>query len=188
MKERIRNLLASGMKPADVASTVGCSPGYVSQLWKDEEFKKSVEALAVADAGEKSEEEHLDKRYQNLEHKIINNIESELGNAELPALTRALEVVAKRQNERRKEKLPVTPTTQQIANIHVTNISLPAHALARPAPIVQVNEQNEIIAIDNKPLSPMSSDGVKNIFQQIRERNAATKAAQAIPANIVAEL
>jgi hypothetical protein len=53
------------------------------------------------------EEVHLDIRYQNLEHKILNNIEQSLAGSELPQLTRALEVVAKRQIERSKVKNPV---------------------------------------------------------------------------------
>lgn len=172
MKDRIRNLLASGMKPVDVASTVGCTPGYIAQLCKDEEFKKSVEALMIQEQAQNTEEEHLDKRYQNLEHKIINNIESELGNAELPQLVKALEVVGKRQSDRRKEKLPV-PAASINTNIHITQIALPAHALQPQIPVIHTNDKNEIVAIGNKPLAPMSSDGVRNIFKQLRDNKDA---------------
>ena len=173
MKERIKNLLANGLKATEVATIVGCTPAYISQLWGDKEFRTSVEAIKIEQTKEKTEEDHLDTRYQNLEHKIINNIEGELGNAELPQLVRALEVVGKRQSERRKEKNPAlaNPTPAiGIGSIHITNIALPAHALMAPKPVVEVNEKNEIIAIDAKPLAPMSSDGVKNIFTQIKER------------------
>ena len=176
------------MKAADVASVVGCTPSYISQLWQNEEFRGEVEALATANAKEKTEEEHLDGRYQNLEHKIINNIEKELPHAELPMLVRALEVVGKRQTEIRKSKLPALAPIGPSVNVNITSIALPAHMAALPVPIVQTNENNEIIAIDNKPLAPMSSEGVKNIFQQIKERKAAAKSIAMADAAIVAEI
>lgn len=174
MKERIKNLLAGGMKQVDVASVVGCTPAYVAQLLKDEEFKQEVQELAIANAQQATEEEHIDRRYVNLEHKVLTAIESEIGNAEFPHLLRALETVTKRQSERRREKMPAAQNPSNV-QIHVTNIALPLHALQAPTPVVQVNQQNEIIAIDNKPLAPMSADGVKNIFAQMKERKEQDK-------------
>lgn len=173
MKERIKKLLASGMKGSEIASVVGCSPGYVSQLLSDPEFKASVEAEMVAAATENTEEEHLDRRYQTTEHRILNHIQDAIAGAELPALTRALEVIGKRQSERRREQLPAVASPTSGVNIHITQIALPSHAVALPAPIVSTNEKNEIIAIDSRPLAPMSSDGVKNIFAQIKEKKEA---------------
>jgi len=173
MKERIRNLLASGIKPAEISSIVGCSPSYISQLLKDEDFKKEVEALIIQNAQEKTEEEHLDTRYQNLEHKILTNIENSLPEAELPHLTRALEVIAKRQIERTKIKNPIP--TAPLVNITVAQIALPQHVLEAPKPAIAVNEKNEIIAIDAKSLAPMSSEGVRNIFKQLQEKKNEVK-------------
>lgn len=170
MKDRIKNLLAQGVKAVDIATIVGCSPSYVSQLLNDASFKEEVQNIAIANAAEKSEDEHLDTRYQNLEHKLISNIETEMGNAEFPQLVRALEVIGKRNGEKARAKLPAPANNGTGVNIHITQIALPAHALQLPAPVIQLNEKNEIIAIDAKPLAPMSSDGVKNIFAQIKER------------------
>lgn len=169
MKERIKNLLAAGMRASEIATTVGCSPSYVSQLLADPEFKSAVETAMISEQAEKTEEDHLDKRYQILEHKILNNIADQLPQADLPQLTRALEVVAKRQTEMKRSRMPVVQAVNN-GNIHITNIALPAHALAASAPVVSVNEKNEIIAIDAKPLAPLSSNGVKNIFNQLRDR------------------
>ena len=169
MKDRILKLLIAGYKSSDIAGIVGCSPAYVTQLIKDPEFYKAVEAGRIQNAQEEDEEKHLDNRYQRVKHKILNNIEESLVSAEFPQLVRALEVVDKIEDNAKRRKMPA-PTSGVInGNIHITNIQLPAHALAAPAPAVLVNEKNEIIAIDNKPLAPMSSDGVKNIFKQIME-------------------
>lgn len=175
MKDRIKKLLATGMKPVDIASVVGCSPSYISQLLADEDFKKEVAALMVSSQEEKDEDQHLDTRYQNLEHKLVTSLEQDLPNADFKEKLRALEVVAKRQNERRIQKAPTiaSPTHQ---SIHITNIGLPAHALMAPRPVVELNQKNEIISIDGQPLAPMSSTGVKNIFNQIQAaKEAAVK-------------
>lgn len=188
MKDRIKNLLAGGMKAVDVASTVGCTPAYISQLWANEEFRKEVEALATANAQEKTEDEHLDTRYVNLEHKLLTNIEKEADNAEFPQLVRALETIAKRSEARARAKVPAIAANNNTTNIHITQIALPAHAMQLPAPVVQTNELNEIVAIDNRPLAPMSSTGVKNIFAQMKERIAQKALEARQQSNIVAEI
>lgn len=183
MKDRIKNLLASGMKPVDVCSVVGCSPAYVSQLLKDEDFKKSVEDHMIAQQSEKTEEEHLDTKYQTVEQKLLISIEQGIADADFKEKLRALEVVAKRQNERSKIKMPAPALPHgggTSVNLHITQIALPAHA-HQNAPVVTLNEKNEIIAIDNKPLAPMSSTGVKGAFEKImaiRKEQAIQVAAQ----------
>jgi tRNA A37 N6-isopentenylltransferase MiaA len=176
VKERIKKLLAAGMKASEVAATVGCSPSYVSQLLGQSEFKEAVALEMTTFSAESDEEQHLDKRYQILEHKILNNITDALPQADLPQLTRALEVVAKRQTEMKRAKAPVLANNVNNGTVNITNISLPAHILTAPAPTVSVNENNEIISIDSKPLAPLSSNGVRNIFEQMRAKQKIAKA------------
>lgn len=171
MKDRIRKLLIAGYKASDIAGVVGCTPAYISQLMADEEFKASVQAGFVEAAAEADEEVHLETRYQKLKHKIMNNIEESLPNAELPQLIRALEVVDKVEDNTKKRRNPVLSNpSPNIGSIHITNIALPAHALAAPRPVIEMNAQAEILSINNKPLAPMSADGVKNIFAQLQAR------------------
>lgn len=173
MKDRIKKLLANGLKASEVAAIVGCSPSYIAQLLKDENFKKEVEILLMENQTANSENEHFAKRYERVEHKILNRMEDALETAELPQLTRALEVIGKRRDEalRPSHLVPANPLgVGQInnqTNIHITQIALPAHAVPKAIPTIQRNEQNEIIAINNKALAPMSSAGVKNIFNQM---------------------
>ncbi len=178
MKERIRKLLANGLKAAEVATIVGCSPAYISQLLQNEDFRKSVESLLLTTQAEATEEQHLVKRYERVEHKILNRMEDALETAELPQLTRALEVIGKRRDESMRPSHLHSANPMGIGqvnnqtNIHITQIALPAHALQLSSPVVQRNEQNEIIAINNKPLAPMSSAGVKSIFEQMNPNKA----------------
>lgn len=174
MKDRIKKLMGNGLKASEVATIVGCSPGYISQLLKDESFLKEVEAALLENQQGDSEEEHLVKRYERIEHRILNKMEDAMEGAELPQLTRALETIGKRKDEMRKphglspsNPLGAGTVNNGTVNLHITQIALPAHAIKSITPVIEMNSNNEIISINNKPLAPMSSSAVKNIFEQM---------------------
>ena len=175
MRERILHYLASGIKPAQIATIVGCSPAYISQLLKTEEFQKELEDMLLQKPAD-AEETDLDNKYVSLEHQILKQIDLALVDAELPALTRALEVVAKRQDMRFSRKHPIQTTAFGGLNVQVVTLNLPAHAI--PSPIIELNSKGEILAINNQNLAPMSSEGVKNLFSQIVEAKKAVPALQ----------
>lgn len=167
MKERIKAYLADGLKPADVATILGCSPGYVSQLMKDENFKAEVEAALLANS--KPQDEVLESRYHSLEHNIVKRMNEELAGAEIGDLTKALDSVTRANDARYKRKHPALQ--QPGVNVtQVAHIYLPQHVM--PAPVMTLNEKSEVVAIDNKPLAPMSASGVKNLFAQMTLRNS----------------
>ena len=162
MKERIKQLLINGFKPSEIVDIVGCSPSYISQLLHDEDFKKEVEAQKVIAQAEKTEEDHLDVKYQGLEHDLIKAARQALPEASLAEISRALETIHKREQLRFARKHPISPSPA--VNVHIVSLALPAHALESHVPTVEMNEKQEIIAINGRALAPMSSDGVKNIF------------------------
>lgn len=164
MKDRIRSLLIDGLRASEIVTIVGCTPGYISQLVKDEEFKKSVEVGMIEAAAVKTEEDHLETRYQNLEHKLVSGMEDAMVGAELPAITAALSILHKRADMRYARRNPTTvgPTT----HVNIVSLQLPAHALAAPTGVVTLNTNNEIIAIEGRALAPMSASGVKALFAQ----------------------
>ena len=162
MKERIKAYLADGLTGAQVATILGCSPSYISQLLKNEDFKLEVEAALVAN--QKPADEVLETRYVSLEHAIVKRMQEELPGAELPHLTKALEAVTKSNDSRFKRKHPALMTPGS-STVQIANIYLPQHAL--PAPVMTLNEKSEVVAIDNRPLAPMSAAGVKNLFEQM---------------------
>jgi hypothetical protein len=172
MKNRIKNLLINGFKASEITSIVGCSPGYIAQLIKDDEFKASVEEGKLAAQAERTEDEHIDTRYQSLEHKIISSVEEGLAEASLGEKVRALEMIEKRAQNKFARKYPAQPGNPAI-QVNVVSLQLPNHAMRQIAPVIQINEQSEIVAIDNQHLAPMSSDGVKNLFARITEAKIA---------------
>lgn len=166
MKNRILDYLAAGVKPAQAASIVGCSPGYVSQLCKEESFRKELEERIKSKPADAAETD-IDTKYQSLEHSLLRAMEDALPGAELPAITRALETVARVRTMKFAQRNPIQMTNPLgPTNLTVISVSLPAHAL--PPPAIEVNSQGEILAINHKPLAPLSSDNVKNLFEQMR--------------------
>lgn len=168
-KERAASYLASGCSVGQVASIMGCSPGYIVQLQREDDFKLLVEkARAQNDGSLEAEQESIQSKYTGLEHQLIKAMADALPNAELPAITRALEVVATRQEKAAVRRLPAGhPANGRTGNgVQVTvQLMLPGHAI--PAqPVIEYNAKNEVVAIDNKPMAPMSSSGVERMFKE----------------------
>jgi len=158
--------LADGVKPKDISTIVGCTPAYVSQLLADEDFKASlVELIATSSAAPDAEDNKLTTKYVTMEHKLLGAMEAAMGDAKLGEITRALEVIAKRQTDVRAINKPVPAAT----NVQIISLTLPASSqFAQPKVIM--NAAQEVVAIGQDALAPMSSEGVRSMFQQLRER------------------
>ena len=166
-KDLILNYLSQGLKPSQVASIVGVTPAYISQLLKQEDFATTLQAKSADAEKEYSEDKTLTNKYLALEHTVLNNIENAMLGADLRDLTATLRVISERQDRRAIRALPQIGAGQPTQV--VVNLMLPQHAV----PEYLVNPQREVIAIEGKPLAPMSSDGVKNLFAQIQGQRAA---------------
>lgn len=172
MKERILTYLAQGLKPAQVSSILGVSPGYISQLLSQEDFKESLKEARTVALKEGDTDIALTNKYTAVEHALLNAMEGQMAIAELPALARALEVIGTRQ-EKRAQRL-AQPVGQNTNNQVVVNITLPSHAIPElSAPNYQLNAQREVVSVDNKTIAPLSSSGVKSLFAALIEEKKA---------------
>jgi transcriptional regulator with XRE-family HTH domain len=177
-KARIASYLAQGLKPSQVCSIVGVTAAYISQLLKeasanaDCEFARLLKEYSTKEEEAFSEDKALTNKYMSIEHKVLDAIESQMSFAELPALTRTLEVIANRQ-EKRLQRLtaPRDPNGTVIHN--VIQLTIPAHAI--PEHVISSNK--EVVAIGNQQLAPLSADGVKSLFSQIQASKQAVLAA-----------
>lgn len=170
MEDKILNYLANGLAPSQVATLVGVSPGFISQLRSNPEFTAKLKAAILDNPA--TVDDKLEDKYCAVEHALINAVQDSLPGAELPAISRALEVVAKIRLARYQQKNPLLLQQNMIGNINVVQLTMPSHLL-RADPIIHMNEKQEILAIDNEPMAPLSSDGVKNLFTQIKAQRAA---------------
>lgn len=172
MKERIIDFLAQGMKPSQVASIVGCTAGYVTQVSKDPSNEEKIREKQVALLPTLTEDKVLNNKYMAVEHTLLNQLESMAGMAEFRDVTRALEVVGNRQ-EKRLARLTAPAGGSGSGTNVLINLTLPAHATLN-LPSYQLNEKNEVISIGERAMAPMSSDAVKNLFAAINGTAAKT--------------
>ena len=159
--ERITTLLASGLKPSNVASIVGCSPARISQLSADPHFQDLLSAK-VAEAEESDvEEKTITAKYIAAEHILLNQIIDMAPVSELRDVTAALRVVAERQEKAKTRLNPVQGTT--IIN-QTVQIAVPSHTL----PEISLTKELEVISVNTLNLAPLTSEGVTNLFKNLK--------------------
>ena len=159
--ERITTLLASGLKPSNVASIVGCSPARISQLSSDPHFQDLL-AAKVAEAEESDvEEKTITAKYIAAEHILLNQIIDMAPVSELRDVTAALRVVAERQEKAKTRLNPVQGTT--IIN-QTVQIAVPSHTL----PEISLTKELEVISVNTLNLTPLTSEGVTNLFKNLK--------------------
>ncbi len=174
-QDAIAKYLAQGLKPSQVASLSGVTPAYISQLSKQEDFLKEVEARRAAQTGVQAEvEERIDNKYLALEDRLLDKISEAAEFAESRDLSRFLEVVTNRHDKRLARQRP----QQAAQTINVVSIALPAHAAPEPLHY-QLNEQSQITAIGDRLMAPLSAAGVRNLFAQMGQ----TSDLQELPAD-----
>ena len=159
--ERITTLLASGLKPSNVASIVGCSPARISQLSADPHFQDLL-AAKVAEAEESDvEEKTITAKYIAAEHILLKQIIDMAPVSELRDVTAALRVVAERQEKAKTRLNPVQGTT--IIN-QTVQIAVPSHTL----PEISLTKELEVISVNTLNLAPLTSEGVTNLFKNLK--------------------
>ena len=160
--DRITTLLASGLKPSNVASIVGCSPARISQLAQEEHFQNLLAAKIAELEADDVEEKTLSAKYLSAEHTLLNQIIEMAPVSELRDVTAALRVVAERQEKAKIRLNPVQGTT--IIN-QTVQIAVPSHTL----PEISLTKDLEVISVNTLNLTPLTSEGVTNLFKGMKE-------------------
>ncbi len=163
--ERVALLLSSGLKPSAVASIVGCSPARISQLYNQEDFKLLLAEKQAIQDSESNEEKLLADKYHSAEHTLLNQVLDLAPTAELKDVVQALRVVAERQEKFKVRNNPI-PAGSLTLNQQIVTISIPSHVL--PSPSIILSEDNKIVEVDGRLLAPLSSQGVENLFKQMK--------------------
>ena len=144
-EERALSLLGTGVLPEQVASALGVSPSYISQLLADEAFaQKVIDARYTA----LSAHNERDSSYDSLEDKLIKKLESKLGLMFKPeTILKAIQVI--NGAKRRGQSAPEQVTNQN-------NIV----QLLMPTQIVQnftTNITNQVIKAGDQDLTTIPS-------------------------------
>jgi uncharacterized protein (DUF1778 family) len=165
-RERVASLLSSGLKPGQVATVIGVSPARISQLLAEEDFKLILAGKTAEIEKQDIEEVTLSAKYSAAEHALINQVMEMAPASELRDVTAALRVIGDRQ-EKMKARL-TTPQQQQNVNQVVVSITLPSHVV--PNRTFEMTNNQEVIAIGEQTLAPLSSTAVTNLFSKLKNK------------------
>lgn len=171
--KRILDFLAQGIPPQQVLTIVGCTPKHINSLLQDVGFMAAVAEARKPYLVEANEEDIISNKHLSLEHKILSQIESQIGNAELRDAIRALEVVSNVRDKKAARKH--TAPQSNVTNIQMIALNLPPHAI----PEYSLNSNREVVAIDQNVMAPMTSNSVRDLFKGMQE---GMKTVQAVPA------
>lgn len=178
-QQKLVYYLARGVKPMQAASICGVTPAYVSQLLgqmkQDKEagvhnaFAQALVEEQELAGSECSEKEQLQVRYLGAEHKVLDALEASLPSGTLREHVAALQVIADIQEKRLKAAMPTTPPGTSVGGIqfNITQITIPAHAVSTPQ--VQMDGNKRIVAIDNQPMTALTGEQVRHMFDTIKQ-------------------
>lgn len=183
-KQRIAQLLASGLEAKDVKLVVGVSDGYLKRLKDDEEFNAYLKAYAApdsteaecvegaADSSRKAEEERLEDRYTVLESKVVNQLIANAALADTKELTGLLATISKTRG--RQQAHPDGGIT--VSGNAQINLTLPRNALGADA--LQLSSNNEVIAVQGQSLVAMDTQGAQEMLENARKERSRAPIAQ----------
>jgi hypothetical protein len=146
-----------GLAPSKVATIVGLSPGRISQLASEHSEKISVLKEAC------SEKEIKEGKIEAAKNVLLDHIIAEAGTGSysLTELARTYEMLSRAETQQQRNIIPIEGT---MIPGNVTNISLPLFVI----PNISITHENEVVAIEDRSLSPLPSAQVRNLFEEIR--------------------
>lgn len=180
-QDRIAGLLVQGMKPAMVASIVGCDPSYISQLLKDEAFlyhlqelnKELVEGEVIEEASaedRKQETLFLADKMLAAEHHALDKILKEMPYLSGRDAVVALDVIGKRKDATLAQAfgpkgiLPAAPAVAGHTTVQVT-LTVPNICI----PELTLSSNNEIISIGERSVAAMPTATLKQMLAKADE-------------------
>lgn len=144
-KERLIELLGSGISPAIAASAVGCTESYVSQLLSDEQVAAQISALRFANLQAASSR---DKKMDSLEDTLLDKLQTTI-----PLMMRPGEILkAVATVNAMKRRGSAAPESMHIHN-QVINLQLAPKTSVH----FQLSANKELVEVAGRTLTTMSS-------------------------------
>lgn len=156
--------LAQGLMQEQVASIVGCTPGYISQLVKQQEVIEQIEYYKLQYTQSEKDKQEEEDQYTRLAKKARLHLEDNMPYAEYKDVLKLLEILEKRKEVK-------IPTQQTNIQQNVTILQVPAAAV----PEFTVNSNNEVIGLGDQSLAPMSAQGVRQVFNDYKAKEEEKK-------------
>jgi len=170
-KDTIVAYIAQGFQASKVASILGCSEAYISEVQTEDWFPSAL-AEAKTKIKRNEDETKLEDDYIKLESKVLTDIREQMPFADFKDLVRLTEVLIRR-------KQTAIPTGGIVFNQQNNTVLLQIPSAV--APEIVLNNKKEVVAIGNQTLAPMPIHGVRKLFEHIKnEREGPTQIEQAI--------
>lgn len=164
-EERALTLLGSGIAGEAVASALGVTASYISQLLSDEEFSEQVTALRYENL---QKHNHRDNTYDTLEDKLLVKLENSLPLMYKPAeVLKAIQIV--NGAKRRGQSAPDQVTNQQ----NIVNLVLPTVILEKFA----TNLNNQVVRVGKQELLTLPSNQLLETADNHEQATKLNKAA-----------
>lgn len=165
-KDSALALLAQGIPASQVASTLGVSESYVSQLMGQEDFSAELSATRTEAA---QADLDYDKKQDRVEETYLDRIEQKAGFANLQQSLQAFKIL--NSAKRRKDSRIQAPGI----NIgQIINITLPISSI----PEYKMNQSSEIVEVEGRT---MLSATPKKLEEIIAARNGNAKIVTQLP-------
>lgn len=169
--ERIAQLLVNGMAPALVASVVGVSKTYVSQLMSDPDFKEALKELSAQNNENPitNETQLLNDKMTGLSHATIDQLLTQVSSGMVGA--RDLVFTLNTINTIQESAFKRDAMKKGLANaglgaidgvsVRVVEITMPAVC----APELTIGPNSEVISIGNRSTAPMPAATLQKMLE-----------------------
>lgn len=159
LKQKIADLLGTGLSETTVAAAVGCTPSYVAQLLADTDFR-----AAVLDKRVLALQAHTvrDSLYDTLEDDLLNKLQETIPFMTRTAeITRALQVVnsAKRRGVGAQE-------SSSLENAKTVVINMPTQIIYQ----YSKNANGEVIEVEGRPMVTATSTQVRGLADSATDK------------------
>jgi len=164
-KDKIRDLLGAGLDVTVVASAVGCSVSYVSNLMADEDFAREVAEIKVTRLQSAAKR---DEKFNSIEDSLLDRL-TELIKSPAFTFTKPREILSALAvvNKAVRRGPAVDHSAENNSGI-VVQITLPERVASK----LVMNAQGEVVALDDQTLVTMPSNQLLKSFAAEDKENA----------------
>lgn len=163
MKDKIKELLGMNIPANVVATAVGVSESYISQLLSEETFAKEVAELRIAyTTANAARDRNYDSIEDSLIERLTEQLESPLKFTKTSELLAAIRVI----NSAKRRAAP-QELSSQLAQTNIVQLQLPEGSEFAAKFIV--NKENQVLEIAGRSIATM---GAKAVVKKLEELNS----------------
>jgi len=160
VKDKIQELLGLGLPNHVVASAVGVSESYISQLVSDSEFAQAVQELRLKNLTEAA---GRDRKWNSLEDALLMKLDNLMD----MSFTRPMEVIKALAVVNSAKRRAAPQELSATANAVVIPLILPIVL----APKLSLNDQGQVIEVEGRIIATMPANVVNAKLDELKKKN-----------------